>query len=549
MQPNYQYIKFTPQDEEQEAILRDSELPIVDFPLEYTDSDHYYISSKSNFPKDEEIAVYYTGIPLSTQMPPVPYEVIQMMYVPDEDPYFSNVNEEEKPTVIGRISNKFDFINHLYSIAYTNSGNTDLLPPDVKIIDDNNVVVKFLGISFRSKWTPRGNIQLWDDLVGVTVTTTRVFLRYEYFDCPNNTYISDAVTYDAYNGDDENYGAGNSDLQKSIIDIEPIEGVQRCRRAIYETRVIDSTTGGYVPLVGAQVLVRDTFTLGNAITNSNGDFVFSGKRPAVRYLIQWERKNYSIRDNGWQAMLRGPKMRKRDWNLKINGGEDQYHADIHRGAHMYYYENLPNLSRPPTNSIWSRQMKLAAVEYNGSSSHVPIRFLYNGSQIKLKVYGDPQDRVIGVTIHELAHAVHWKVDRSSYYNLVQDGYVNLALPQEVRDRNKRLLESYARHIEVTYMNEFYRRLGIASTYRYKNNLQNLTIIGNDIYTSGIFDLTDNINQSILDSNLPNDPAEGYSLIQLEQALIGATHWGSYRQNILDLNIDNPADVNTLFNNW
>lgn len=130
IEPNYQYIKFTPQDEEQEAILRDSELPIVDFPLEYVYSDHYYISSKSNFPKDEDIAVYYTGLPLSTQLPPAPYEVIQMMYVPDEDPYFSDVNEEDKPTVIGRISNKFDLINHLYSFALVDSGNKDLLPPD-----------------------------------------------------------------------------------------------------------------------------------------------------------------------------------------------------------------------------------------------------------------------------------------------------------------------------------------------------------------------------------------------------------------------------------
>jgi hypothetical protein len=547
--PNYQYIKFTPQDEEQEAILRDSELPIVDFPLDYIDSDHYYISTKSDFPEDEEVPVYYTGLPLSTQLPPVPYEVIEMMYVPDEDPYFSDVNEEESPSMIGRVSSKFDLINHLYSFAFTNSGNIDLLPPDVEKPDGDEGFQKFLGISFRSKWTPKGNAKIWDDLIGETTTTVRVFLRYEYYDCGGDTYISDTVEYEGYNEDDQAYGAGTSDINKNLIDIEPIEDTRTCRRAIYETRITGSTQGGFVPLVGAQVLIRDGYTLGNAITATNGNFRFRDKRPAVRYHMQWERKHYSIRDNGWQAMLRGPRMRKRDWNLRINGGEDQYHADIHRGAHMYYYENLPNLSRPPTNSTWSRQMKLAAVEYNGSSSHVPIRFLYNGSQIKLKVYGDPQDEVIGVTIHELAHAMHWDLDRSSYYNLVQDGYVNFFLPQETRDRNKRLLESYACHIEITYMNEFYRRLGVSSNYEYQDNFQLQTIVEDNIYTSGIFDLTDDDNQSLIDFARPNDPVDGYSLLQLEDALIGATHWGSYRQNILDLNVGNPVDVNILFNNW
>jgi hypothetical protein len=423
------------------------------------------------------------------------------------------------------------------------------LPPDVKIIDEDNIVVKFLGISFRSKWTPRGNIQLWDDLVGVTVNTTRVFLRYEYFDCPNNTYISDTVTYDSYNGDDENYGAGQSDLQKSIIDIEPIEGVQRCRRAIYENRVIGSTRGGYVPLVGAQVLIRDFFTLGNAITDSNGNFVFSRKRPAVRYHIQWERRNYSIRDNGVQAMLRGPKMRQRDWVVRINGGEDQYHADIHRGAHMYYYENLPGLSGPPTNGFLRAQMKIAAIETRGASNHVPFRRFFTGSQIRMKVFGRDQDQVIGVTIHELAHSVHWKISRSSYNYLVNNGYLNATLASQARDRYKRVMETYARQIEITYMNEFYRRLGIIGPYAYRNNLQDFEVLEETVYTSAMYDLTEDFNQSLTNNLLPDDPAEGYTSLQIEMCLIGCRTWDEYRERIVNLNIDADADVRTLFNNW
>lgn len=552
IEPNYKYIKFNPANEKQEALLRaDETLPLVDYPLSYQSADHYYIATNTEPPTESELPSYYTSVALNKQLPAVPYEELQLMYLPDEDIYFQGLKDEETPTTEGKISNKFDLINHIYTLAFQQSENGNLLPPDVIELDENNIQAKFLGISFRGKWTPSGHIEIWDENVTRnTTSTTRVIIGYETIPCSGNTGFNEAISYELEDGTPT--GSGNSEPSGYELEIKP-DNSRVCRRPIYETRTINRTSN-YIPLVGAQVLVRDTFTLGNAITNSNGDFTHSRKRPAVRYVLQWERYHYSIRDGIWQAETGGPKMRERAWFKQIRGGEEAYHANIHRGAFMYYYENLPGLRFPATSLELQSQMKLAAVEESGSSSHVPFRRFVFSSVIKIKRWNEPTSDIVGTTIHELAHSVHWAIDRTSYNNIVWDAYIDPTLSGGLgptANNNRRLLESWAMHIELLYTSEFYNRLG-STEPDYLGLLQNRTINENIHYTTGIFDLTDNVNQRFIPTanfQLPDDPAEGYSPLQLQQALIGARSWNQYRNNIKSLNIDNPADVDTLFANW
>jgi hypothetical protein len=157
--------------------------------------------------------------------------------------------------------------------------------------------------------------------------------------------------------------------------------------------------------------------------------------------------------------------------------------------------------------------------------------------------------VLGLTFHELAHAIHWKVTTSTYNDLVWRGYIDPTASQSTIRRNRRLIESYATHLEIAYTNEFYRRLG-RTTHRYLGtNLQDRTINDDIYYTTGIFDLTETENQRTTSTLRPIDNAEGYSLPQLELALKNADHWDEYADRIILYGIDNPADIRELFANW
>jgi hypothetical protein len=219
---------------------------------------------------------------------------------------------------------------------------------------------------------------------------------------------------------------------------------------------------------------------------------------------------------------------------------------------MYYYDNLPELAGPPE-ARFRYQMKIAAVETAGSSNHAPIRpdlSLGLLSTIRIKKYGFQTERVVGTMIHELAHAVHRYIDEGSYEKLVRNAYVlpALGLPA-AEDDNKRLMESFATHIEITYMNEFYHRIGFLQFQYQRFNLQDQKISGERHYTTLIFDLTDNNNQSNRFANSPVDNVENFTPLEIEGSMIGARSLGDFRRNLEALNKDSNADLVQLFNNW
>jgi hypothetical protein len=183
-------------------------------------------------------------------------------------------------------------------------------------------------------------------------------------------------------------------------------------------RVWDDTLKIYVPIVGLEVRARRWFTTHKGITNKNGYYSCNGtfKREA-NYSLQFERYHFEIRD-GWlsTANINGPK-KKGNLNLDMKNGKREFWATIFRAAYHYYHQDIKSLRRPPLNSFWNTQLKLRAV-YEANSSNgthcASCRFLGLGSAIKIYNPQNSSMQIYGTTIHEIAHASHWKMDPDTY---------------------------------------------------------------------------------------------------------------------------------------
>ena len=72
------------------------------------------------------------------------------------------------------------------------------------------------------------------------------------------------------------------------------------------------------------------------------------------------------------------------------------------------------------------------------------------------------------------------------------------------------------------------------------------------YTTGIWDMVDNFNQrsgfGYTIYNYPEDRISGIPMSHLEDALIGATRWNTYRNNIIGI-AGNSTGITELFRNW
>jgi len=204
-------------------------------------------------------------------------------------------------------------------------------------------------------------------------------------------------------------------------------------------------------------------------------------------------------------------------------------------------------------------MKISASTTKDKSSHVHQRrwLPIIGTQIVLKHYGRRSDLVIGTTIHELAHASHWSMDRENYNDLVWKGYIEAETIGMKRHnkRAKRLLETWATTVEIHLTKRLYQKKYLG-TYRYgflKDDLQRQLISGGetfDFYTTCGYDMIDNENQSLSDSRRPIDRVSGYTIKQLENALSGCDVWGEWKTK-LKRSYDNDTENNLdeLFNNW
>jgi len=526
---SHYYVKLTPQNADEENVIKsDTTMHVFDYPLDYEFTDEYL---DNRTPDADSIPEYYTSVPVDAVLPTISSDILEELYIPEEDPFFDKFEteggsqtESQLETRQGEINNHEDLLRHLLIEAFTLTDNESELLGDG---DTSNA-----WWIFGKKWNPSGTLKIWDDKAGETTTTTKVFSHWEYYNCDPN----DPLPHQPKMADENNR-------------IVPIDE-NLCKRAIY-TYTTNKTQGKYVPLVGAQVLMRQWFTIRQGITDANGYFRTKTVRGSARYIIQWERYHYSIRNGAhWQAETRGPK-NKSPWNHSIKGGDDEYHGMIHTAAYDYYYKTPFGLITPPKNSFWKKQLKIAAREQNDQSYHVHQLRLIWLAQIQIKEWGDPSDQVYGTTIHELAHAAHWRKDKEAYNKLIFDGYVL------GRNSEKRTLETWATAVEIMFVKKRYiEEFDIHDHKYYRDYRQDQTIAEENHYTSAGYDLIDSINQRN-DSrygrgslSYPIDRCSGYTLKQIENALAGAKSWNQWKERIKS-GSNNPTReyVDELFNNW
>lgn len=159
---------------------------------------------------------------------------------------------------------------------------------------------------------------------------------------------------------------------------------------------------------------------------------------------------------------------------------------------------------------------------NGNHSAIR-RFLGLGSAIKIYNPDRNSMDIYGTVIHELAHASHWDMDKSGY-----NGSSDI------------VAESWARGVQWDLTRMVY------PSYRGGPFIR-------PNYTQVVVDMIDPnypSNELNVNNGLWNDNVQGYTIRQIEDALIGQKIWNGWRDNIIRMyNNETEHNLPTLFEYW
>ncbi len=303
---------------------------------------------------------------------------------------------------------------------------------------------------------------------------------------------------------------------------------------------------GVIPIAGVKVRARRWFTTYEGITNSQGYFECNGQfKKEANYSFNWERYHFSIRSGEYgQAKYDGPKQ-KGNWNLLISGGSHEFYAIIFRAAFHYYYGDIQGLRRPPLNEVLGSQMKIAAKYENNlyyMGFHNSHWYQTIGITPRIKIY-NPQvqsDTIYATTIHELAHTSHWNIDRSLYNEVGSEAIESIVIESWATGVQWSLTKMAYSDYDIN--NDFYSRCcytgivrdmidgtGLKKSYYYYN------------YDNGDY----------IDKELSyNDRVSGYTIKQIEDALVNVRTWNEWRDNIKNMHENSTeSHLNSAFTYW
>jgi len=275
----------------------------------------------------------------------------------------------------------------------------------------------------------------------------------------------------------------------------------------------DTNARKYVGVEGIKVRAGRWFKWRRTFTNTKGEYSFAARfRRKVRYKMDWERYHFALRSGFWaSAQKRGP-YRKGDWNWQIrNGDRHQYYGTIFRAAYHYYYKNIKGLRRPPKNSFWKSQLRIRASRKNAGKlgSHSGVRRVWGlGDQIYIYTFGKPSVDTYATTIHELAHASHWNMNRVNFKNV-----------------NAKVKESWARGVQWELTRMVYPK--------YKGRRWDSRYID---YTLVVADLIDGIGEGNTNYGFNNfkDQVSGFTISQIEYSLKYAQSWNQWREKLISI---------------
>ncbi len=466
--------------EEEWGILKsDTTIVWYDYPLDY---EIINLGTTYHDPSLPENAItwQYCVVPVGYNMPDIQHELLYEVYIPEKD---ENTGLKSSATTK-------QFLLALEHESVKLTGN---------LSENENGFKSTTGL-LPAEWTPKGTIKVWDDVIGSTTSYTQVFDHWEYYDCDEGDPIQAAQ-------------AG----QRVILPPE-----DQCQRAVYRYEST-TVTGSYIPLIQATVHARWFTHIESDLTDNNGYFETSKFNYEVNYAIKWQRADFEIREGLiGQAWYNGPK-KKGDWNLNIPGGNSmsRMYATIHRAAYDYFYNNPFGIQTPPNLAIGAFDWE--NVDPQGDSAPwlnwiglVNIR-IFKPSRLSRDLYA--------TTIHELAHASHWKLI---------GGYPYATSLATI------VAESWARGVQWEFTRIIYPNYSSVITYNFGK------------YTGVVEDLIDNPSMEVTTPNngWNGDGVEGYTLIQIEQALKGAKTFNEWRDNLKNLyNNGTENNVDALFAHW
>ena len=270
-----------------------------------------------------------------------------------------------------------------------------------------------------------------------------------------------------------------------------------------------SGTNIEIPIVGVEVRARVGIRTLKGNTDTNGYYTCHGPRfrSEANYSMVYEKDNFRIlAGDNFVAYRDGPKQ-KADWDKVLSGHQETYYVTIYRAAYHYYYQDNEGLRRPPENGFWNKKLEIKATylsDNDRDNTHIAIR-RFAGSDIKIHSKWRTPVLLYSTTIHEMAHASHWKMSTSSY----NFGHVKVS-------------ESWARGVEWALTRMVY------PNYRGRDYTEDSD------YTAVVADMIDNSSSDNTNDGLniaEGDSVENYTIRQIEDALDNEYSWEGWRKDI------------------
>lgn len=431
IETSHLYVKIEPKNATEEALVKkDTSQNFFDYPLDYDFSEEVLKEIGTNNP--DVIGSYYVSVPKDYVFPEgIKTEVLEELYIPEQDPYFDNTTGTGKVSK-STISSKEDLLGNLLIEAFKLTHN------EAQLGLQSTTTGKSSWWIFGKRWRPNGKITMFDNSLGRDV-----------------------------------------------------------------------------PVEGAQVLIRQWFTVDSGITDVNGNFSTGTVRGEARYILQWERQHYDIRNDTFgQAETRGPSKKNESWTFNITNPKDIHFAMVHRAAHHYYYKDIKGLRRPPFDGEMPTRTKIAAIDKTDKGFYGDFSFWrgLGGILPNIRIYQrDNCQDYYGTTIHELAHSSHWKMAWWTFQTV-----------------DERVAESWARGVQWELTRMVYPNYG---------NIYFGT------YTGVVEDMIDSDNSF-------GDNVSGYTIRQIENSLMYQKNWDDWRNKIIN-DYDNPTENNlpALFTRW
>lgn len=529
--PSHYYYRFLPKDSIQyNTLVNDTILDVTNIPMHLEVLEEGDVYDDPNINGDETGEAYgwlYSVVPYDYSFPnDIEHEQLENMY-------FAPELDENEPLEKGE------------SKVYTTSNKTT---NDILTVDENGEVFEYLELEA---------LKLTNNLDEEELKILRFYL-------PND---DSGTTYNFEEASGKGYQMPELILDyDSVIELINIEdfGTSKSNLGLTARRrkwtpsgritVRDDVVNENLPVRGAKVRVRKWgfLPIRKAWTNNNGEFRTRRTRTKrVKYSVVFYNSSRKFRIKAGSVFVNAKhrghrRYKRRGWFQNFTGGRSKFYAQVHN-ATLDFYDRAVNrfgLKRPN----W-RWLRISAKYNKKAGNHLDLnpggRFsLLPHSEIRVGRLGNNgrelrSDRLYGLVIHEMAHASHYRLDRSFFINLRGAGCTL-----------QTMAESWAEGIETVVTNDRY--LGLNPNYiatnaldrftnddrrLYNSRKQNEVIVhgSKEEYTPIVIDLVDDFNQRTgIPHAIPRpiDRVRGYTLRQIQTSLEHARGPHGWKENLI-----------------